>query len=251
MTDPVGTIMEGTGTEPAAGTAPAPAATAAGTGTEPQTAATDPQTAATDPQTSTAEPSQEGGDSEGESGKQSTGEGAGHKGLLVAEDESKPEGDELGTLGAPEGDYEVKAPEGGVLDPTVMGEFGAVAKELNLSPAAVQKLVDRVAPVWQKQGLAHVEKFRKEWTEQSLADKEFGGDGFDANIKAVNKAYTKFTTPELRTLLEESGLNCHPEVIRHFYRLSKATEDGRYIKGTGNGSIPSGDIRNFYKGMNP
>ena len=244
MTDPVGTIMEGTGTEPAAGTAPAPAATAAGTGTEPQTTATDPQT-------STAEPSKEGGDSAGESGKQSTGSQGERKGLLVAEDESKPEGDELGTLGAPEGDYEVKAPEGGVLDPTVMGELGAVAKELNLSPAAVQKLVDRVAPVWQKQGLAHVEKFRKEWTEQSLADKEFGGSNFDANIKAVNKAYTKFTTPELRTLLEESGLNCHPEVIRHFYRLSKATEDGRYIKGTGNGSIPSGDIRNFYKGMNP
>lgn len=244
MTDPVGTITEGTGTEPAAGTAPAPAATAAGTGTEPQTTVTDPQA-------STTEPSKEGGDSAGESDKQSTDKGAGHKGLLVAEDESKPEGDELGTLGAPEGDYEVKAPEGGVLDPTVMGELGAVAKELNLSPAAVQKLVDRVAPVWQKQGLAHVEKFRKEWTEQSLADKEFGGNGFDANIKAVNKAYAKFTTPELRTLLEESGLNCHPEVIRHFYRLSKATEDGRYIKGTGNGSIPSGDIRNFYKGMNP
>ena len=244
MTDPVGTTTEGTGTEPAAGTAPAPAATAAGTGTEPQTTATDSQT-------STTEPSKEGGDSAGESDKQSTDKGAGHKGLLVAEDESKPEGDELGTLGAPEGDYEVKAPEGGVLDPTVMGELGAVAKELNLSPAAVQKLVDRVAPVWQKQGLAHVEKFRKEWTEQSLADKEFGGNGFDANIKAVNKAYAKFTTPELRTLLEESGLNCHPEVIRHFYRLSKATEDGRYIKGTGNGSIPSGDIRNFYKGMNP
>ena len=244
MTDQVGTTTEGTGTEPAAGTAPAPAATAAGTGTEPQTTATDPQT-------STTEPSQEGGDSAGESDKQSTDKGAGHKGLLVAEDESKPEGDELGTLGAPEGDYEVKAPEGGVLDSTVMGELGAVAKELNLSPTAVQKLVDRVAPVWQKQGLAHVEKFRKEWTEQSLADKEFGGNNFDANIKAVNKAYTKFTTPELRTLLEESGLNCHPEVIRHFYRLSKATEDGRYIKGTGNGSISSGDIRNFYKGMNP
>lgn len=244
MTDQVGTTTEGTGTEPAAGTAPAPAATAAGTGTEPQTTATDPQT-------STTEPSQEGGDSAGESDKQSTDKGAGHKGLLVAEDEPKLEGDELGTLGAPEGDYEVKAPEGGVLDPTVMGELGAVAKELNLSPAAVQKLVDRVAPVWQKQGLAHVEKFRKEWTKQSLADKEFGGNGFDANIKAVNKAYTKFTTPELRTLLEESGLNCHPEVIRHFYRLSKATEDGRYIKGTGNGSVPSGDIRNFYKGMNP
>ena len=244
MTDQVGTTTEGTGTEPAAGTAPAPAATAAGTGTEPQTTATDPQT-------STTEPSQEGGGTAGESDKQSTDKGAGHKGLLVAEDESKPEGDELGTLGAPEGDYEVKAPEGGVLDPTVMGELGAVAKELNLSPAAVQKLVDRVAPVWQKQAAAQLDGMRKTWTEQSMADKEFGGNGFDANIKAVNKAYTKFTTPELRTLLEESGLNCHPEVIRHFYRLSKATEDGRYIKGTGNGSIPSGDIRNFYKGMNP
>lgn len=244
MTDQVGTTTEGTGTEPAAGTAPAPAATAAGTGT-------DPQTAVTDPRASTTEPSQEGGDSAGESDKQSTDKGAGHKGLLVAEDESKPEGDELGTLGAPEGGYEFKAPEGTVLDPTVMGELGAVAKGLNLSQDAVQKLVDRVAPVWQKQGLAQVDKFRKEWTEQSMADKEFGGNNFDANIKAVNKAYAKFTTPELRTLFEESGLNCHPEVIRMFHRMAKATSDGRFIKGTGNGSMPSGDIRNFYKGMNP
>lgn len=237
MTDQVDTTTEGTGTEPAAGAAPAPAETVAGAGA--------------DQGTTEGKPSQEGGASAGESGKQSTESQGGHKGLLAAEDESKAEGDEPGTLGAPEGDYEVNAPEGAVLDPTVMGELGAVAKELNLSQDAVQKLVDRVAPVWQKQGLAQVDKFRKEWTEQSMADKEFGGNNFDANIKAVNKAYAKFTTPELRTLFEESGLNCHPEVIRMFHRMAKATSDGRFIKGTGNGGMPSGDIRNFYKGMNP
>lgn len=237
MTDQVDTTTEGTGTEPAAGAAPAPAESAAGAGAEQGT--------------TEGNPSQEGGVPAGESDKQSTENQGGHKGLLAAEDESKAEGDELGTLGAPEGDYEVNAPEGAVLDPTVMGELGAVAKELNLSQDAVQKIVDRVAPVWQKQGLAQVDKFRKEWTEQSMADKEFGGNNFDANIKAVNKVYAKFTTPELRTLFEESGLNCHPEVIRMFHRMAKATSDGRFIKGTGNGSMSSGDIRNFYKGMNP
>lgn len=241
MTDPQVTTQEGAGTEPAAGTAPAPAEPAAGVGAN--------GIAATGESTATG--SQEGTAPVGESGKPSTENPGEHKGLLVAGNESDADKGAEGVLGAPEGDYDFKAPEGTALDPTVMGELGKVAKELNLSQEAVQKLVDRVAPTWEKQGLAQVDNFRRTWTEQSRADKEFGGNDFDANIKAVSKVYAKFTTPELRSLFEESGLNCHPEVIRMFYRLSKATSDGRYIKGTGNGSVASGDIRNFYKGMNP
>lgn len=246
MTDMDTTTAEGTATEPAAGAAPAPAEPAAGAGAAAQ------GSTASD-QGSEGTPQQEGGASAGESDKPSTEKDDGHKGLLVADEDSKSEGEnkDAGTLGAPEGDYEIKAPEGQELDSTVTGELGKVAKELNLSQDAVQKIVDRMTPMWQKQAVARVDSLRKAWTEQSKADKEFGGNEFDANIKAVSKVYTRFTTPELRSLLEESGLNCHPEVIRMFHRLTKATSEGRYINGTGNGSVPSGDIRNFYKGMNP
>lgn len=217
--------------EPAAGDAPAPVEPATGEGINQEA--------------TTTTPAQE----EPSSGESDTGNQEEPSGLLRAEDESKPQDGDAGVLGAPEGSYEINAPEGSALDSTVMGEFEAVAKELNLSQDAVQKIVDRMAPTWQKQGLAQVEHFRKEWIDQSKADKEFGGNNFEANLKGINRAYAQFTTPELRALLAGSALDSHPEMLRLFHRLDKATREGRFIRGSAAGALPADDIRNFYKGL--
>lgn len=178
------------------------------------------------------------------------------KGLMHEESEGEPPKDEEsqpskeeGTLGAPEGSYEVKAPEGSTLDEGTMKAFGEVAKELNLSQSAVQKIVDRVVPALGKQNADAVEKYRAEWAEQSQADEEFGGTKFRENLKGINAAFNRFTTPELRKLFAASGLDSHPEMLRMFYRLNKLTSEGRVIRGGGTQGTPEDDIRNFYKGL--
>ena len=71
---------------------------------------------------------------------------------------------------------------------------------------------------------------RAEWRNAAIADPEFGGKDLSANMPIAVGARDKFGTPELKTLLDESGLGEHPEVIRFFYRVGKATGEHDFVK---------------------
>lgn len=160
------------------------------------------------------------------------------------EQEKKPEG-------APE-NYEFKAPEGVTIDDTVIGAFSEVAKELNLPQDQAQKVLDKMAPVIAARQAEQLQAARTEWAEAAKTDKEFGGEKLAENLGIAKKALDAFATPELRTLLEESGLGNHPEVIRVFYRAGKAISEDRFVTGQG-GKTNQGDARRLYaaSNMNP
>ena len=162
----------------------------------------------------------------------------------TGEQEKKPEG-------APES-YEFKAPEGVQFDDTVIGAFSEVAKDLNLPQDQAQKVLDKMAPVIAARQLEQIQAARVDWAEAAKADKEFGGENLAENLGMAKKALDTFATPELRALLEESGLGNHPEVIRMFYRTGKAISGDRFVAGQG-GKTNQGDARRLYaaSNMNP
>ena len=162
--------------------------------------------------------------------------------------ETKDEGEK--PEGAPE-KYEWAAPEGVTLDESIMGSLSEVAKELNLSQDAAQKLVDKMAPAMAQRQAAQVQAMQAEWRESSSGDAEFGGAKLAENMAVAKKALDAFATPEFRQLLEQTGMGNHPEVIRTFYRAGKAiSEDGLV-----SGSAPKAprDARSLFpaSNMNP
>lgn len=142
--------------------------------------------------------------------------------------------------GAPE-KYEFKAPEGKEFDAEIIGNFSEIAKELNLTQDAAQKLVESMGPKIAERQLAQVEAIRNEWAQQSQVDKEFGGDKLNENMAVAKKALDSFGTPELRTLLVQSGLGNNPEVIRFMYRAGKAISEDTFVGSSpGAGGKPTG-----------
>jgi len=137
--------------------------------------------------------------------------------------ETKPQG-------APE-KYEFKAAEGRAFDPEVMEAYSTVAKELNLSQEAAQRVLDAMAPKMAERQQAQIEAVRAEWVTNSKGDKEFGGDKLSENLGVAKKALDAFGTAELRSLLNQSGLGDHPEVIRFMYRAGKAISEDRFVGG--------------------
>jgi hypothetical protein len=117
--------------------------------------------------------------------------------------------------------YEFKAPEGRAFDSEVIAEYSKVAKELNLSQAV-----------------------RNGWSDSSKADKEFGGERLSENLSVAKKALDAFGTTELRSLLNESGLGNHPEVIRFMFRAGKAISEDSMVTGT-KGEAKSAGPRSF------
>ena len=183
------------------------------------------------------------GEDGGDTSKATSGSG-----LLSADDDDQSQ--DVGTLGAPEGGYTFEdSPDSDVhIDAETREAFAAVAKELNLSQEAAQKVISKMEPALCRR----VETLRNQWAEQCQTDEEFGGSAFKTNVKAIRRTYMATTTPELREVFRASGLDSNPEVLRHFYRLSKELGEGRYVSESGTrGGGDRSERPSFYKGMNP
>jgi hypothetical protein len=96
--------------------------------------------------------------------------------------------------------------------------------------------VDRLAPKIAERNttaaLEQLEVAKADWANASKSDKEIGGEQLSQNLAVAKKALDAFGTPELRTLLNESGLGNHPEIIRAFYRAGKQISEDSFVPGS-------------------
>jgi hypothetical protein len=160
----------------------------------------------------------------------------------------KTEGDK----GAPE-TYEFTAAEGREFDPAVIAEFSAVAKELNLPQEAAQKVLDKMGPAIAARQEAAIADARAKWVATTKADAEIGGPELAQNVALANTTFEKFGTPELKTLLETTGLGDHPELIRWAHRVGKAMSEDGIAPGRAGGQSANHTPQKLYpaSNMNP
>lgn len=91
--------------------------------------------------------------------------------------------------------YEFKSPEGAEYDANVLSAYGEVAKELNMTQEAAQKMLDKLAPVLRDNQVSQIEATKTEWVNSSKADKEFGGDSLNQNLAVAKKALDAYGSP--------------------------------------------------------
>lgn len=132
--------------------------------------------------------------------------------------------------------YEFKLPDGVKLQGEALDELKATAKELGLTQEQAQKVADlgaKQAQAFTTQLMEYQRTQTAEWANATKADKEIGGDKLDENLGVAKKALDTYATPELKKLLNDSGLGNHPEVIRTFFKVGKAiSEDGKIVTGS-------------------
>lgn len=123
--------------------------------------------------------------------------------------------------GAPETDYEeFTLPDGYAADEKLAGEFKPLAKELGLSQAGAQKLVEFKAKL-DERALERWNEHREQLREQAKADPELGKD-YQGSIATARSAIKEFGTPEFRKMLDDYGVGSHPEMIRFCQRVGLA-----------------------------
>jgi len=169
----------------------------------------------------------------------------------VADAAKEGEGKADEATAAAEVKYEFQAPEGVELDGDATNEFTALAKELKLPADAAQKVVDIAVKMQQKQAERNAETV-KGWAESSKTDKEFGGDNLQQNLAVAQKAIDTFGSPELKSMLNSSGLGNHPELIRFAFKAGKAISEDGFVK-AGARSAAGADLpmeKRMYPNMN-
>ena len=145
---------------------------------------------------------------------------------------------------------DITIPDGYEYDKELGDSFLGILNEAKISKETAQKLFDlyQTQQVKMLEGLkaADTEKVKKfeadlaaekaEWLKQCQADKEYGGQNWEAAQAVIDKGCKQLATPEAVKLMQAYNLNTNPEIVRMFYRAGKlASEDNSQINGGGTG----------------
>lgn len=131
--------------------------------------------------------------------------------------------------------FKAEMPEGVELDQASLDEFSKIVKDQALSPSErAQKLVDLAV----KRETDRAEQFVKTvqgWADTVKADPELGKV---ENQAAARKIVDDFGTPELKQLLESTGMGNHPELVRFVLKVSKAMGEDAVHRSRGDAPAP-------------
>jgi hypothetical protein len=145
-------------------------------------------------------------------------------------------------------------PEGAVIDDDVMTEFKAAITEAGITQDQAQHLIDMSAKMQSKLTeniQAQWDAKRTEWETASRADKEYGGEKFNENLAIASKAYDAFATPELKALLDSTGMGNHPDMIRAFYKAGLLLSEDKVVTADrGTTTQSANDPRSLYPNSN-
>lgn len=152
------------------------------------------------------------------------------------------------SLGAPEGDYStegIQLPEGMTFDEGTLHELGAVCREHGLSQKVFSSIVEKMSPVLEQRQAERLEGLRRQFLEEGRADPEMGGARWKETMSGARAAYRKFASKDAQKLLQATGLDCHPAIIRMFRDINSQISDDAVMRGRSVGPKKN-SLANFY-----
>lgn len=138
--------------------------------------------------------------------------------------------------------YELKLPEGVLVDEKLMTKFTGLAKEMKWDNATAQKMADMhleaVSAFAEKQDVEHAATLLG-WHNELIEDKELGGAKIDDTMKQARKVMTLAASipgvkvDRLVNELNRTGLATHPDLVRMMHYFGQFIgEDNKFVKGS-------------------
>lgn len=169
--------------------------------------------------------------------------------------EQKPAGDDgKGAAAAKAPDkYEFKFEDPAVqVDTATLDAFSPVLKKHNVTQEQAQELANVLATQQKAQTEAFTKQLedetfaveqvghmfaqqRDKWAAALKADKDIGGKNYDTNVKSMQRALARFGSPELKQLLENTGLGNHPALAKFCLQVGQKISEDTVIPAGGGG----------------
>lgn len=141
----------------------------------------------------------------------------------VAKEDTKEDAKETKEeTGAPEKYEDFVVPEGFTAP---IEEFSAFAKEMNLPQAQAQKVVDFFTNTYAPKLVEMQAQKVAEWRGES--EKQFNKEA----LEVANRGMAAFSSPELKTLLNETGLGNHPQMVKLFNMIGTKLSESNLVDG--------------------
>lgn len=129
----------------------------------------------------------------------------------------------------------LKLPAGVTLHEPILKAVEPLFKEFGLTQEAASKLIDAHAKALAKvetDAEAKRESDFKDWMKTTVEGyhttlrKEWGA-ATDANLAIAQKGMAKVISPEMKRLLDETGLGTHPEFVKAFFQVGQVVSEDK------------------------
>lgn len=143
--------------------------------------------------------------------------------------------------------YELKIPDGSLLDPKRIEAISEYAKEQKLSNEEAQAMLTRESTAVTE----HVQAQRSElktqsekWLSEAHADKEIGGDKFNESVEVAHRAMSEFFPgTQIKEFMNVTGFGNRADIIKGFLRMGRLMQDAKIQAPNGTGdSAPKGSV---------
>jgi len=166
--------------------------------------------------------------------------------------EGEPKKEEEPKAEVPE-KYDVSLPEGMDLDETTLELFTPIFKELGITNDGAQKLVEAYVPLIQ----STIDRQREEsqdyfksiiagWKTDTMT--ELGPKAKD-DLAACGRAINKFGGDDLRTMLQETGVGNHKELVKFMAKIGRTISEDSVVDPNQPHNLDSADPRRIYTSM--
>ena len=154
----------------------------------------------------------------------------------------KPDGadgkGEAGKEGADAAAYTLTAPEGYPISEGALKGLNEVCKNANLNEEQANAVMAYMKGNYTSAMASQQEAMQaqaKTWIGEFQADKDFGGDKFDASVADAQRALATFDqSGTVSKMLAETGYGNNPDVLRIFARVGRALGEDQ-LAGNGGG----------------
>lgn len=152
----------------------------------------------------------------------------------VATEAAKPEGDAPASEAPPLtlASYDLKVPEGLTVDEGLMTKFKEASLEGKVDPATAQGYLDLYADALKaaaSTSQSSAEAQSAQWRTETLALPEFTGATRDASLQSLGRFMDEYGSPDLKSVLDATGLGNNPHVVRAFLKAAQALDEGRPV----------------------
>lgn len=131
-------------------------------------------------------------------------------------------------------DYTLTPPVGSFVSAEEVEALTKKAKDAGLTKEEAESLLQERVEATQafaKRQQAQLAEARKQWAEEAKNDPVYGGEKFAESAEKARRVIDRFASPELKKMLDETGMGNNPYVFRFVASIANAFSEDQLVRG--------------------
>jgi len=120
-------------------------------------------------------------------------------------------------------------------DDGVLDDYREFAHQTGLTQDQAENILNLYGDIQEQEHNQHVKDLEDLELDTKINLQKEWGNKYEGKVDMATRAFAQFTSPELRTIINKTGLGNHPEMIRAFSKIGESLGEDSLVVGTGLG----------------